>query len=147
MLTRDAAALVAGAVLLAGGLAGCGSFQAGVRQGRSGAPSSTVAPSASIAPSPTGGGVPLVLRASGTSGLFDVSWFADDGSTSRAQNGVTGPWERTVYSADPRAVNMGVQAESGAGTVSCSILRDGRVVASDQQPGADGANCNYPAGG
>ena len=111
--------------------AACSSVSQGYRQGSSAkkSPSGTV----------------LTLQASADKGVtFDVNWFPGSGKA-QVKNSLTGSWSTSVTTDKPQAVNMGVQAESGTGNVTCKILAGSKVMVEQTKPGADGANCVYPA--
>lgn len=133
MLPRRAAIAAASALLVLSAAA-CSSFNKGFHQGYnkemgSGSPTGTV----------------LTLQASADKGVtFDVSWFPGSGK-SQVKNGLTSTWSTSVTTDKPQAVNMGVQAEAGAGNVTCKILVGSTVKVQQTKPGADGANCAYPA--
>ena len=132
MLPRRTVLAVAAVVLLLAAAA-CSSVSQGYSQG------------SSTKKSPASGTV-LTLQASADKGVtFDVSWFPGSGK-SQVKNGLTSTWRTSVTTDKPQAVNMGVQAESGAGNVTCKILVGSTVKVQQTKPGADGANCVYPAG-
>jgi hypothetical protein len=129
MLPRRAALAAASALLILP--AACSSVSQGYKQGSSTKKST--------------GGTVLTLQASADKGVtFDVNWFPGSGKA-QVKNSLTGSWSTSVTTDKPAAVNMGVQAESGSGNVTCKILKGSKVMVEQTKPGSDGANCAYPA--